>query len=366
MIPPMSKPLTILGIETSCDETAASVVQDNRQILSNLVLSQLKEHEIFGGVVPEIAARAHLDYLHPLIDAALKEAKLSYDDLDGVASTCGPGLIGGVMVGMMAAKAIAAAKNIPFIAVNHLEGHALTPRLTHGVEFPYLLLLISGGHTQLLIAEGPGQYKRWGTTLDDACGECFDKSAKIMGIPFPGGPNLEKFAARCVNPEKAIERFPLPRPMMHRKELDFSFSGLKTSIRTHVDKLPAGDLNPEDVADLAYAFQTATAEILSERTEKALVRFIKEYNPAAPSLIVSGGVAANKTIRAALDKLAEKHSSTLYAPPLELCSDNAAMIAWAGIERLKSGQKDDFDFKARPRWPLDPEAEPRHGAGVKA
>jgi N6-L-threonylcarbamoyladenine synthase len=356
----------VLGIETSCDETAAAVVSAKSEILSNLVLSQIKEHKAFGGVVPEIAARAHLDYLPTLIKAAMDDAKIGYSDLSAVAATCGPGLIGGVLVGMMAGKAIAAAHNLPFVAVNHLEGHALTPRLTDGVEFPYLLLLVSGGHTQILVAEGVGQYRRWGTTLDDACGECFDKSAKLMGLPYPGGPNLEKIAATCTNSAKAIERFPLPRPMMHRKELDFSFSGLKTAIRTHVESLPEGDLHKTDIADLACAFQTAVAEVLAERTGKALDRFIAEYKPATPSLVVSGGVAANMAIRAELDKLAQKRGAKLYAPPLKLCSDNAAMIAWAGLERFRSGLSDPLNTKARPRWPLDPEAEPKRGAGVKA
>lgn len=356
----------ILGIETSCDETAVAVVKDDRTILSNLVLSQLKEHEAFGGVVPEIAARAHLEHIHTLIKAAMSDAGITFDALDGVAATSGPGLIGGVMVGMMAGKAIAASKNIPFVAVNHLEGHALTPRLTDDIQFPYLLLLVSGGHTQLLVAEAAGSYKRWGTTLDDACGECFDKSAKLMGLPYPGGPNLEKIAATCPNPEAAIERFPLPRPMMHRKELDFSFSGLKTAVRTHVDALPEGTLKESDVADIAYAFQTAVAEILAERTGKALDRFISHYKPDQVRLVVSGGVAANKAIRASLNNLVAERGAELFAPPHVLCGDNAAMIAWAGIERLKKGHQDGLDFKARPRWPLDPDAEPRHGAGVKA
>lgn len=362
--------MNILGIETSCDETAAAIVTSNgdgeARILSNLVLSQLEEHRAFGGVVPEIAARAHLDHLHTLIKGALDDAALSWGDLDGVAATCGPGLIGGVMVGMMAAKAIAAAHNLPFLAVNHLEGHALTPRLSDNVEFPYLLLLVSGGHTQLLIAEGVGKYKRWGTTLDDACGECFDKSAKLMGLPYPGGPNLEKIAAECTDTDAAMARFPLPRPMMHRKELDFSFSGLKTAVRTHVDALPAGELSREDVAALAYAFQTAVAEILAERTQKALKRFIEEYSPAQAALVVSGGVAANKTIRKTLENMAQQHNAKLFAPPLRLCSDNAAMIAWVGLERLQAGRQDGLDFKARPRWPLDPNGETKPGAGVKA
>ena len=351
----------ILGIETSCDETAAAVVDGQGNILSNLVLSQLEEHRAFGGVVPEVAARAHLDHLDTLIRAAMDDANLKFSDLSGVAATCGPGLIG-----MMAGKAIAAARDIPFIAVNHLEGHALTPRLTDKIEFPYLLLLVSGGHTQILIAEDVGSYKRWGTTLDDACGECFDKSAKIMGLPYPGGPELEKIAATCTNPAKALARFPLPRPMIGRKELDFSFSGMKTAVLNHVHALPEGDLKREDIADLSHALQTAIAEVLAERTGKALEKFIATYKPARPSLVVSGGVAANNAIRQRLEKLASANGTKLYAPPLALCSDNAAMIAWAGVEKLRRGQSDPLDFKAKPRWPLDPGAEPRQGAGVKA
>jgi N6-L-threonylcarbamoyladenine synthase len=354
--------MIILGIETSCDETAAAIVDGERTIRANLVLSQLKEHEAFGGVVPEIAARSHLDHLNTLIKAALIEAKITFDDLDGVAATCGPGLIGGLLVGMMAGKAIAAAKDIPFLAVNHLEGHALTPRLTDNVEFPYLLLLVSGGHTQILVAEDVGQYKRWGTTLDDAAGECFDKSAKLMGLPYPGGPQVEKLAAKCVDKVAALKRFDLPRPMQHRKEPDFSFSGLKTAVRMHVESLPEGALTETDAADLSYSLQTAIAEILAERTNVALKKFVKTYKMKNPSLVVSGGVAANLAVRAALQKLDAK----LYAPPLHLCSDNAAMIAWAGLERLRKNMRDSLDFKARPRWPLDPDAEPRQGAGVKA
>lgn len=356
--------MNILGIETSCDETAAAVVNDKGEILSSLVLSQLKEHRAFGGVVPEIAARAHLEHLDTLIRAAMDDAGLTFDQLDGVAATCGPGLIGGVMVGMMAAKAIASARNMPFIAVNHLEGHALTPRLTDNIEFPYLLLLVSGGHTQILIAEGVGQYKRLGTTLDDAAGECFDKSAKIMGLPYPGGPELQKIAAECADPTAAINRFPLPRPMTGRAELDFSFSGLKTAVLNHVQKLPAGELNRTDIADLAQAFQTAMAEIVSERCDRALGQ------TNIKTLVISGGVAANTAIRAALEDLCARHNIRAYAPPMELCGDNAAMIAWAGLERMQAGltpkSGDPLDFKARPRWPLDQDAPKRHGAGVKA
>ncbi len=359
--------MNILGIETSCDETSAAIVNENGEILSNLVLSQIKEHKAFGGVVPEIAARAHLEHLHTLIKAAMEDANLNFDELHGVAATCGPGLIGGVLVGMTAGKAISAAKNIPFIAVNHLEGHALTPRLTDKIKFPYLLLLISGGHTQILVAENVGQYKRWGTTLDDAAGECFDKSAKIMGLPYPGGPELEKIAITCKDKNAAMTRFPLPRPMKGRKEMDFSFSGLKTSIRNHVENLPEGNLKREDIADLSFAFETAMTEILSERILKAMHKFKTEYPHAAKNiLVVSGGVAANKSIRESLDNLCKEHNFELYAPPLRLCSDNAAMIAWAGLERLKNGENDPLDFKAKPRWPLDPDAPKRHGAGIKA
>lgn len=373
----MSKPLTILGIETSCDETAVSIVDDSGKIHANLVLSQLEEHRAFGGVVPEIAARAHLDHLNTLITAAMDDANITFDQLDGVAATCGPGLIGGVLVGMMAGKAIASARNIPFIAVNHLEGHALTPRLTDNIAFPYLLLLASGGHTQLLVVEDVGTYKRWGTTLDDAAGECFDKAAKIMGLPYHGGPEIQKIAATCTDPEAAIARFPLPRPMRGRKNLDFSFSGLKTAVLTHVQALPDGDLNRSDITQLAYAFQTAMADVMFERCDKALAKFKKTYsapntNKEYPTLVISGGVAANTAIRVALEKLCEKHNTRAYAPPLELCGDNAAMIAWAGIERIQNGlttngdKGDPLDFAAKPRWPLDDTAPPRHGAGVKA
>lgn len=356
--------MIILGIETSCDETAAAIVNDKHEILSNHVLSQLKEHKAFGGVVPEIAARAHMDNLDKLIRAAMMDAGLGFEDLDGVAATCGPGLIGGVMVGMMAGKAIAAARGLPFIGVNHLEGHALTPRLTDKIEFPYLLLLISGGHTQILVTEGVGQYKRWGTTLDDAAGECFDKSAKLMGLPYPGGPEIQKIAAECKDPAAALKRFDLPCPMKGREEPDFSFSGLKTAVRTHIEKLPEGDLKREDIADLASAFQQTMALVLADRCENAIQRFKDEYSGDA--LVVSGGVAANTAIREQLANLASKHEMRLYAPPPGLCSDNAAMIAWAGLEILRGGTSHPLDFKSKPRWPLDPNAAPRQGAGVKA
>ena len=358
--------MNILGIETSCDETSAAIVNDNKDILANIVLSQLEEHRAFGGVVPEIAARAHIDHLHTLIKAAMDDAGLDFKDLDGVAATAGPGLIGGVIVGMMAGKAIAASQNIPFIAVNHLEGHALTPRLSDNVEFPYLLLLVSGGHTQILVAEGIGQYKRWGTTLDDAAGECFDKSAKLMGLPYPGGPEIQKIASLCENPTEALKRFNLPKPMKGRKELDFSFSGLKTAVRLAVDKLPEGDLKRKDIADLSCALQYTIADVIADRASRALDRFIEEYKPQTPALVLSGGVAANIAIRERLENLCKEKQVQPYAPPLKLCGDNAAMIAWAGLERLQAGLSDPLNFKARPRWPLDPTAEKRHGAGVKA
>lgn len=345
--------MNVLGIETSCDETAASIVTDTREIRSNVVLSQLETHAVYGGVVPEIAARAHLDNLDKVIEAALHDANLSLEELDGVAATCGPGLIGGVMVGMIAAKSIALAKNIPFIGVNHLEGHILTARLTDDVKFPYLVLLISGGHTQILIAEELGKYKQLGTTLDDACGECFDKSAKLMGLPYPGGPNIEKIAAQCGNPEAAFKRFQLPSPLKGQKNCNFSFSGLKTAVRTHVENLPHGDLRKKDISELSYALQTKTAEILADRLKIAINQYLNECRPHDPTLVICGGVSANKTIRNELEKLCKLYDLKLNAPPLSLTGDNAAMIAWAGIERLQKGQNDPLNFKARPRWPLD-------------
>ena len=345
--------MNILGIETSCDETAAAVVNEQGELLANLVLSQLQEHRAFGGVVPEIAARAHIDHLHTLIKAAMDDAGLGFNELDGVAATCGPGLIGGVMVGMIAGKAIAASQGLPFIAVNHLEGHALTPRLTDGLEFPYLLLLASGGHTQLLLAEGVGRYTLWGTTLDDAAGECFDKSAKLMGLPYPGGPEIQKIASECKDPKAARKRFSLPSPMKGRKELDFSFSGLKTAVRTAVEKLPEGELQRKDIEDLAYVFQETMADIMADRCARAIDKFKSECQPKDPTLVISGGVAANTAIRKRLEQLCLERGMRAYAPPIPLCGDNAAMIAWAGLERLRKGLSDPLDTKARPRWPLD-------------
>jgi len=347
--------MIILGIETSCDETAAAVIRDDKTILSNILLSQLKEHTVFGGVVPEIAARAHMDYLDSIIMAAIKDAGIDFKDLDGVAATCGPGLIGGVMVGMVAGKSIAATQNIPFVGVNHLEAHVLTPRLTHAVEFPYLVLLASGGHTQILIAQDVGIYKKLGATLDDAMGECFDKSGRLMGLPHPGGPHVEKAANDCKNHSAAVQKFSLPTPMKGRAGCDFSFSGLKTAVRLHVEKLPEGTLKYDDVADLCFSLQETMADIVTDRLKNAIAEFKSEYPHLhhKPALVVSGGVAANKRIRGAMQTLSDKYDMEFIAPPLNLCSDNGAMIAWTGIERLHRGMADDLAIAARPRWPLD-------------
>ena len=341
--------MRVLGIETSCDETAVAVVeaaagtQPVGRILSNIVYSQLTEHRRFGGVVPEIAARAHLERIDGLLAQALDEAGVGLADLDGIAATGGPGLIGGVMVGVMTAKALAFAHDKPFIAVNHLEGHALSVRLTEPVPFPYLLLLVSGGHCQLLTVRGPGDFKRLGTTIDDAAGECFDKTAKLLGLGFPGGPAVEK-AAEGGDPR----RFALPRPMWRKPGCDFSFSGLKTAVRQTVEKLPAGD--PRAVADLCASFQRTVGDVFADRCANALA--------LAPSstLVVAGGVAANVYLRGRLEEVAAAHGAKLVAPPVRLCTDNGAMIAWAGIERLRLGQVDALDFRPRPRWPLDPAA----------
>ena len=352
--------MLILGIETSCDETAAAVVADDRTICASLVRSQLDQHAPYGGVVPEVAARAHLAHLNPLIRRALDEAQVGLDAIDAVAATAGPGLIGGIMVGVMTAKGIAAARDLPFLAVNHLEGHALTARLTHGIDFPYLLLLVSGGHSQLLAVDGVGDYRRYGTTIDDAVGEAFDKVAKLLGLGYPGGPLVEA-AAGAGDPA----RFALPRPMLGRPGCNLSFSGLKTAVKRVVDALPAGPLRRGDVDDVCAAFQTAAAESLVDRTARALDRFAGEH-PGGGPLVVAGGVAANRALRDRLANLAADRGVALIAPPIALCGDNAAMIAWAGIERFRLGQSDGLDFAPRPRWPLDPDAPPATGAGVKA
>lgn len=343
--------MNILGIETSCDETGVAVVNDRREVLAHLVLSQIDTHQVFGGVVPEIAARAHLDHLDHLIKKTMKQANLDFAELDGIAATCGPGLIGGVMVGMMSGKAIALAHNKPFIAVNHLEAHALTPRLVQDIPFPYLVLLVSGGHTQILVAEGIGSYKLWASTRDDAVGECFDKSAKMMGLPYPGGPHLEKLAAQCTDLAKAREDFPFGVPMKGSKEIEFSFSGLKTAMRQSLDK---HEHTPDNLAALAASFQSTLAETLSYRSAQAMEKFKDLYQTDhKPAFIICGGVSANKTIRSTLTATAQQHGFDLMAPPMEYCTDNGAMIAWAGVELLQAGRTAPLSFKARPRWPLE-------------
>jgi N6-L-threonylcarbamoyladenine synthase len=352
--------MIVLGIETSCDETAAAVVTADRRVLSDRILSQLDEHRPFGGVVPEVAARAHLEFLDGLVAEAMAEAAIGFAELDGVAVTGGPGLIGGVIVGVMTAKAIAAVHGLPFLAVNHLEGHALTARLTDDVPFPYLLLLVSGGHCQLLAVEGVASYRRLGTTVDDALGEAFDKVAKMLGLGYPGGPAVER-AAETGDPT----RFRLPRPMKGRPGCHFSFSGLKTAVKHAVDALPPDPYDAGDVADLCASFQAAAGDAVVDRTANALRRF-RDLHPGSDTLVAAGGVAANAFLRARLAALAEIEGVRLITPPQHLCTDNGAMIAWAGIERLRLGLTDPLDFKPRPRWPLDPDAPPAAFAGVKA
>ncbi len=332
----------VLGIETSCDETAAAVVADDRRILSNVVLSQIEDHRAFGGVVPEIAARAHVSALDGLIRRALDEAGLALSAVDGIAATAGPGLIGGVIVGLVTAKALCAAAAKPLLAVNHLEGHALTPRLVSGMAFPYLLLLVSGGHCQLLVVAGVGRYRRLGTTIDDAIGEAFDKTAKLLDLGFPGGPAVERAAARG-----DAGRFSLPRPLAGRPGCDFSFSGLKTALRERAAALPQ-PLAAQDRADLAASFQDVVGALVIERTERAM-----GLSGKMP-LVVAGGVAANGALRRRLEALAAQHGVPFVAPPPALCTDNGAMIAWAGLERLQLGLVDPLDVAPRARWPLDP------------
>jgi len=341
----------ILGIESSCDETAAALVTSDREILAHKLAGQEAEHAPYGGVVPEIAARAHAEILTPLIAAALAEAGKSLDDVDAIAATAGPGLIGGVMVGLVTGKALAMAAGKPLIAVNHLEGHALSPRLVNpDLAFPYLLMLVSGGHCQILRVEGVGQYRRLATTIDDAAGEAFDKTAKILGLGYPGGPRVEALARQG---DPAV--VPLPRPLLRSAEPHFSFAGLKSAV---VRAYQNGAHRPEDIA---ASFQQAVVDCLRDRLEKAIAE-----QESCAHLVVAGGVAANGPIRAMLEQVAEENAMAFTAPPQWLCTDNAAMIAWAGAERFAAGLTDPLDFVARPRWPLDPTAEKARGAGVKA
>jgi len=355
--------IRVLGIETSCDETAASVValdeSGRPQILSNIVLSQIEEHAAFGGVVPEIAARAHVEALDGIVEAALADAGVTIADVDAIAATAGPGLVGGLIVGLMTAKALAAASGKPLQAINHLEGHALTARLTDGLAFPYVLLLVSGGHTQVVLVRGVGDYERWGTTIDDALGEAFDKTAKLIGLPYPGGPNVE-MAARDGDPR----RFDFPRPLKGEARLDFSFSGLKTAVRQAATAV--APLSDRDIADICASFQAAIADTLDDRVGRSLARFRNQFpDIARPSLVVAGGVAANAEIRRTLESLCARHGFAFVAPPLALCTDNAAMIAWAGLERLREGLADTgaMHFAPRSRWPLDEAAKPLVGSG---
>lgn len=360
---------TILGIETSCDETAAAVVVREPggsgggfkgRILSNIVRSQWDEHRAFGGVVPEIAARAHAECLDDIVAAAMADAGLQFDDLDGVAATAGPGLNSGLIVGLITGKAIALSHGKPLIAVNHLEAHALTVGLTAALPPPYLLLLVSGGHTQLLLVHAVGHYERLGTTIDDALGEAFDKTAKLLGLGFPGGPAVEQAAARG-----DATRFAFPRPMQGRPELHFSFAGLKTAVRQRAEALQP--LSEQDVADICASFQTAVAASVADRVTGAMHAAMDRLPLGAPrNFVVAGGVAANQALRLALQDLADARGFGLHVPPVALCGDNAAMIAWAGAERLALGLTDPLDFSVRPRWPLDASASPAIGAGVKA
>jgi N6-L-threonylcarbamoyladenine synthase len=358
-----SAPLVVLGIETSCDETAAALVRRNAdgrgEILSNVVRTQLDLHAAYGGVVPEIAARAHIDLLDAAIRQAFTDADLGFEAVDGVAAAAGPGLIGGLIVGLTTGKAMALGLGKPFVAVNHLEAHALSAGLTDGLGFPYLLLLVSGGHTQLLIVKGVGAFERLGTTLDDALGEAFDKAAKMLGLGYPGGPEVEAHA------KNGSPNVKLPRPMKGRPEPHFSLSGLKTALR-HAAKARE-PLSDQDVADLCASFQEAVADVVSDRTARAMGLYVERIGPEAQrALVVAGGVAANQRLKAALEEVAAANGFALVVPPPELCTDNAAMIAWAGAERLARGLTDGLDAPARARWPLDPDAPPALGAGVKA
>jgi len=356
----MKKKLTFLGIETSCDETAASVVRENAdgtgEILSNVVSSQVEEHKEFGGVVPELAARAHVEKIEFIVQKAIEESNLNFKNLDGIASTAGPGLIVCLTVGLNIGKAIAGSLNKPFIAVNHLEGHALSPKINKKIQFPYLLLLISGGHTQFLEVKGISDYKRLGTTIDDALGEAFDKTAKILGIEFPGGPEIEKWA------KKGNENyFKLPKPIIKKGGCNLSFAGLKTAVLRTAKILK----NEKEKYHLAASFQKTINEILYEKTKVAMDQFLKNKKNKKNTFVIAGGVASNLSIRKNLTGLAKEKNFSAEFPPLSLCSDNAAMIAWAGIERFKINLIDNLEFPSKARWPLDMNAPFLKGSGIK-
>jgi N6-L-threonylcarbamoyladenine synthase len=341
--------MRVLGIESSCDETAASIIDDNRVILSNIVSSQISDHARFGGVVPEIAARAHLNQIELIVDMALKDASMTLNDVDAIAATCGPGLIGGVIVGMMAGKTMAAMANKPFIGVNHLEGHILSPRLSDDVQFPYLALLVSGAHTQILIAHDLGDYELLGTTLDDAVGECFDKVGRMLGLPFPGGKYVAQLAAQCDDLKSANAKYPLPRPLKGRTGCDFSFSGLKTAVMKYV----TDDMIEADKVMLAASMENAVTDVMADRVAHGIEIFKSRYPQKHSHLVSGGGVAANETIKKQLVDLTSHYDMIFTAPPAHLCTDNGAMIAWAGLERFKAGLTSPLNTKPRPRWPLE-------------
>ena len=361
----MTKSLTFLGLESSCDDTAAAVVRhvpgSGPRVLSSVVMGQTALHANFGGVVPEIAARAHAERLDLCVEEALDDAGLALRDMDGIAVTAGPGLIGGVLSGVMCAKGLAAGAGLPLIGVNHLAGHALTPRLTDGLAFPYLMLLVSGGHCQFLIVRSAEDFTRLGGTIDDAPGEAFDKTAKLLGLPQPGGPSVQEQALHG-----DATRFALPRPLLDRPGCDMSFSGLKTALLRTRDALVAehGGLRQGDRADLCASFQQAVSDVLAEKSRRALAEYLAE-TPARPAFAVAGGVAANSRIRAVLETVSAELDVLFVAPPLALCTDNAAMIAWAGIERARLGARDDMTLAARPRWPLDKRSPGMLGSGKK-
>ncbi|SDJ12090.1 tRNA (adenosine(37)-N6)-threonylcarbamoyltransferase complex transferase subunit TsaD [Aliiruegeria lutimaris] len=357
--------LTVLGIESSCDDTSAAVVRWRKEtggeILSNVVSGQTELHAAFGGVVPEIAARAHAEKLDLMVEAALRDARVTLKELDAIAVTAGPGLIGGVLSGVMCAKGLAAGAGLPLVGVNHLAGHALTPRLTDGLGFPYLMLLVSGGHCQFLIVESPDRFHRLGGTIDDAPGEAFDKTARLLGLEQPGGPEVEQAAVAGNS-----KRFPFPRPLLDRPGCDMSFSGLKTALLRARDaciKREQG-LREQDRADLCASFQAAVADVLAEKSRRALAAYLA-LNPPVPMMAVAGGVAANNLIRARLEAVCTEQGTGFVAPPLALCTDNAGMIAWAGIERFRRGETDDLTLSARPRWPLDTRQAAMLGSGKK-
>ncbi|HSF90890.1 MAG TPA: tRNA (adenosine(37)-N6)-threonylcarbamoyltransferase complex transferase subunit TsaD [Paracoccaceae bacterium] len=363
----MGQTVTILGLESSCDDTAAAIVrgvpgQGGGQILSSVVSGQNDLHAAFGGVVPEIAARAHAERLDLCVEQALDEAGLTLDQVDAIAVTSGPGLIGGVLSGVMCAKGLAAGAGKPLLGINHLAGHALTPRLTDGLAFPYLMLLVSGGHCQFIAVEDSQSFHRLGGTIDDAPGEAFDKTAKLLGLGYPGGPLVEAEAAKG-DPQ----RFDFPRPLLDRPGCDMSFSGLKTALRRAADALVAqnGGITRAERSDLCASFQRAVADVLAKKSARACAAFQERFNAPAPVIAVAGGVAANAEIRATLESVAADQGFAFLAPPLRLCTDNAAMIAWAGIEKMATGGFDDLSLSARPRWPLDRSANPMLGSGKK-